>query len=123
MIDLILGDELSFDAPLSFLLQLDLWGMVQHSGPAIIVVLAVLICFSVFSWTVIFAKWQSFRGARQANARFLRAFRKSTGMLVQLGVPADRLKTISYGKERPQCSEASEVCYQKNRRAHFAAGQ
>jgi biopolymer transport protein TolQ len=80
MIDLILGDELIFDAPLSFLLQLDLWGMVQHSGPAIIVVLAVLICFSVFSWTVIFAKWQSFRGARQANARFLRAFRKSTGM-------------------------------------------
>ena len=25
--------------------------------------------------------------------------------LVQLGVPADRLKTISYGKERPQCTE------------------
>jgi len=44
-------------------------------------------------------------------------------MLVRLGVPADRLKTISYGKERPQCSEASEGCYQKNRRAHFAAGQ
>ena len=43
--------------------------------------------------------------------------------LVQLGVPADRLKTISYGKERPQCTEANETCYQKNRRAHFAAGQ
>ena len=28
--------------------------------------------------------------------------------LVQLGVPADRLKTISYGKERPQCTEANE---------------
>ena len=25
--------------------------------------------------------------------------------LVQLGVPADRLKTISYGKERPQCTD------------------
>jgi peptidoglycan-associated lipoprotein len=43
--------------------------------------------------------------------------------LVQLGVPADRLKTISYGKERPQCTEANEECYQKNRRAHFAPGQ
>ncbi len=43
--------------------------------------------------------------------------------LVQLGVPADRLKTISYGKERPQCTDASEGCYQKNRRAHLAAGQ
>jgi peptidoglycan-associated lipoprotein len=43
--------------------------------------------------------------------------------LVQLGVPADRLKTISYGKERPQCTEADESCYQRNRRAHFSPGQ
>src|ERR1019366_3772976 len=40
-----------------------------------------------------------------------------------LGVPADRLKTISYGKERPQCTEQNESCWQKNRRVHFAAGQ
>jgi peptidoglycan-associated lipoprotein len=40
-----------------------------------------------------------------------------------LGVSADRLKTISYGKERPQCTEQSEACYQKNRRVHFAPGQ
>ncbi|HTA70884.1 MAG TPA: OmpA family protein [Bryobacteraceae bacterium] len=43
--------------------------------------------------------------------------------LVQLGVPGDRIKTISYGKERPQCTEASEDCWQKNRRAHLSAGQ
>jgi peptidoglycan-associated lipoprotein len=43
--------------------------------------------------------------------------------LQQLGVPADRLKTISYGKERPQCTEQNESCWQKNRRAHFAPGQ
>jgi peptidoglycan-associated lipoprotein len=43
--------------------------------------------------------------------------------LMQLGVPADRLTTISYGKERPQCTESNEACWQKNRRAHFAAGQ
>jgi len=43
--------------------------------------------------------------------------------LVQLGVPADRLKTISYGKERPQCTDATEECYQKNRRAHLSVGQ
>ncbi|MCU1232487.1 MAG: OmpA/MotB domain protein [Candidatus Solibacter sp.] len=40
-----------------------------------------------------------------------------------LGVPADRLKTISYGKERPQCTEGNETCWQKNRRVHFAPGQ
>ena len=43
--------------------------------------------------------------------------------LVQLGVPGDHIKTISYGKERPQCTEATEDCWQKNRRAHLSAGQ
>ncbi len=43
--------------------------------------------------------------------------------LVQLGVPADRMKHITYGKEKPVCSDANETCYQKNRRAHFAPGQ
>jgi peptidoglycan-associated lipoprotein len=44
-------------------------------------------------------------------------------LLVQLGVAADRLKTISYGKERPQCTEANESCWQRNRRAHLSPGQ
>jgi peptidoglycan-associated lipoprotein len=39
--------------------------------------------------------------------------------LVQLGVPADRLTTISYGKDRPVCTDATEECYQRNRRAHI----
>jgi peptidoglycan-associated lipoprotein len=43
--------------------------------------------------------------------------------LAQIGLPADRLKTISYGKERPQCTEQDEACWQKNRRVHFVAGQ
>jgi peptidoglycan-associated lipoprotein len=43
--------------------------------------------------------------------------------LVQLGVPGDKLKTISYGKERPQCTDHDESCWQKNRRAHFSTGQ
>jgi len=43
--------------------------------------------------------------------------------LVQLGIPADRLRTVSYGKERPQCTESDEACWQKNRRVHFAPGQ
>jgi peptidoglycan-associated lipoprotein len=43
--------------------------------------------------------------------------------LVQLGVSADKLRTISYGKDRPQCTEHNEECFQLNRRAHFSAGQ
>ncbi len=43
--------------------------------------------------------------------------------LVQLGVSGDKLKTISYGKERPQCTDHDETCWQKNRRVHFSTGQ
>jgi peptidoglycan-associated lipoprotein len=39
--------------------------------------------------------------------------------LVSLGISADRLSTVSYGKEKPFCMEASEACYQQNRRGHF----
>lgn len=38
--------------------------------------------------------------------------------LSSLGVSADRLATISYGKERPVCSEEDESCWRLNRRAH-----
>lgn len=40
-----------------------------------------------------------------------------------LGVPADRVMTISYGKEKPQCTESNEECWQKNRRVHFVPGE
>lgn len=43
--------------------------------------------------------------------------------LVTLGVQADRLKVVSYGKERPVCTEQTEECWQRNRRAHFSVGQ
>lgn len=43
--------------------------------------------------------------------------------LVQLGVPGDRLRPVTYGKERPQCTESNEQCWQLNRRVHFSAGQ
>jgi peptidoglycan-associated lipoprotein len=39
--------------------------------------------------------------------------------LVSLGIAADRLSTVSYGKEKPFCMEATEACYQQNRRGHF----
>lgn len=67
-------------APSAFLLQINTWEMVLHSGPVVMVVLATLLFFSVFSWTVIFSKWVAFRGARAANSRFLRAFRKANGL-------------------------------------------
>ncbi len=53
-------------------------------------------------------------GDRRANA--------AKEFLTQLGVPADRLSVISYGKERPQCTESNESCWQRNRRVHFVGG-
>ncbi|HET7909079.1 MAG TPA: peptidoglycan-associated lipoprotein Pal [Nitrospira sp.] len=41
--------------------------------------------------------------------------------LEDLGVPASRLKTTSYGEMRPFCKQREESCYQQNRRAHFVA--
>ena len=43
--------------------------------------------------------------------------------LVQGGVAADRIKTISYGKEKPFCTESNEQCWQQNRRGHFVYGK
>jgi peptidoglycan-associated lipoprotein len=50
-------------------------------------------------------------GDRRANA--------AKEYLVSLGVDASRIKTVSYGKERPFCNDSSEDCWQQNRRAHF----
>jgi peptidoglycan-associated lipoprotein len=43
--------------------------------------------------------------------------------LVSMGVSKDRIKTISYGKEKPFCSDENDQCFQQNRRAHFVFGQ
>ncbi len=39
--------------------------------------------------------------------------------LVSLGITADRIETVSYGKEKPFCSASTEECWQQNRRGHF----
>ncbi len=41
-------------------------------------------------------------------------------MLIQEGIPADRIRTVSYGKEKPFCTEDNEQCWQQNRVDHFA---
>jgi peptidoglycan-associated lipoprotein len=43
--------------------------------------------------------------------------------LVTAGVAAGRIRIVSYGKEKPFCSESSEACWQQNRRAGFSLDQ
>ena len=40
--------------------------------------------------------------------------------LVSAGVPASRIRVVSYGKERQFCSEETDSCWQQNRRAQFS---
>jgi len=47
-------------------------------------------------------------GARRANA--------VKEYLVSLGVSAGRVDTVSYGKERPMCTDSTESCWAQNRR-------
>ena len=39
--------------------------------------------------------------------------------VVSLGISADRIETVSYGKEKPFCTASTEDCYAQNRRGHF----
>jgi peptidoglycan-associated lipoprotein len=43
--------------------------------------------------------------------------------LVSLGISGDRVKTMSWGKEHPFCTEHNETCWQQNRRGHFVMNQ
>jgi peptidoglycan-associated lipoprotein len=47
--------------------------------------------------------------------------RAAEEFLTGMGISPVQLTVISYGKERPVCTDQSEQCYQKNRRAHVTA--
>jgi len=60
------------------------------------------------------------RGTNEYNLALGERRAKSTmNYLVGQGVQANRITIISYGEERPTCTEHSEACWAKNRRAHF----
>ena len=60
------------------------------------------------------------RGAEDYNMA-LGAKRAQAAMdfIATLGIPKDRLSTVSYGEEVPSCKEHLESCWEKNRRARF----
>jgi len=41
--------------------------------------------------------------------------------LTSMGIPTTQLTLISYGKDRPVCTDENEACWQRNRRAHLTA--
>ncbi len=60
------------------------------------------------------------RGTNEYNlALGERRAKSAMNYLVSQGVQASRITIISYGEERPQCSEKNDSCWAKNRRSHF----
>jgi peptidoglycan-associated lipoprotein len=60
------------------------------------------------------------RGTNEYNLALGERRAKSTmNYLVSQGVQASRITIISYGEERPSCTQKTEDCWAKNRRAHF----
>ena len=60
------------------------------------------------------------RGTNEYNLALGERRAKATmNYLVSQGVQAARITIISYGEERPLCTEHNEACWAKNRRAHF----
>jgi biopolymer transport protein TolQ len=64
----------------ALLLQTKYLELISNGSVLSYVVLAILVVFSIYSWTVIFAKWSAFGAAKRSDARFLRAFRKASGL-------------------------------------------
>jgi peptidoglycan-associated lipoprotein len=50
-----------------------------------------------------------------------RRARSAQEFLQNMGIPMNQLNVISYGKDRPRCTEQTEQCWQQNRRAHITA--
>ena len=60
------------------------------------------------------------RGSDEYNLALGQRRAESTkNALVQAGVGGDRVRVISYGKEKPFCTQSDESCWQQNRRAGF----
>jgi peptidoglycan-associated lipoprotein len=60
------------------------------------------------------------RGTREYNmALGQRRASSAKEYLISLGIDASRLTIVSYGKERPFCTEHNDACWQKNRRGQF----
>jgi len=64
------------------------------------------------------------RGTNEYNLALGERRAKATrDYLVSVGIDAGRITVISYGEERPTCTEKAEPCWTKNRRAHFLVKQ
>ena len=70
----------------------DVGNLIAQTGPVAKIVLAILLLFSVLSWSIILAKGTKFRRMRAQSGRFLRAFRKAAGRLQDVSAVSEQFK-------------------------------
>ena len=64
----------------TLLADLSLWDLLLNLRPVPLAIIAILIIFSLFSWTIVVSKSSVFGRARRGNRNFLRAFRKASSL-------------------------------------------
>lgn len=70
----------------------DVGNLIEQAGPVAHTVLALLLLFSVLSWSIILSKGSKFRRMRAQSGRFLRAFRKANGRLQDVSAVSEQFK-------------------------------
>jgi len=78
--------------PALLLLTTDVGNLIGQAGPVAHTVLALLLLFSVISWSIILSKGTKFRRMRAQSGRFLRAFRKANGRLQDVSAVSEQFK-------------------------------
>jgi len=73
-------------------LATDIGNLISQTGPVAKIVLAILLLFSVLSWSIILSKGSKFRRMRAQSGRFLRAFRKAGGRLQDVSAVSEQFK-------------------------------
>lgn len=76
-----------------------LWQAIVHASNVVKIVICVLICGSLLSWTLILARWFFFREIRAVAERFLRQFHKTRdlkGLYERLKLKAAQLEGLEY---------------------------
>ena len=69
-------------------MQTDIPSLIAQTGVVARIVLVILLCFSIFSWAIIYSKWKLFKMLQVQSDQFLRAFRR-TRKLSDLNVLAE----------------------------------
>jgi biopolymer transport protein TolQ len=78
--------------PALFAFTTDVGNLVLQAGPVAHTVLALLLLFSLISWSIILSKGSKFRRMRAQSGRFLRAFRKANGRLQDVSSVSEQFK-------------------------------